>query len=164
MIGLIDPPPQMIQTRRKLLQIRHGRSHRFKIVAGFGQLIDMIRIPRHDIAVLRARYQKMLWFHPDIENVTRVTHLREDPLEIRTRTKWIGITINKQISGGGGTTPGDLIRITGRPPQSVYNGLEELRSNRLVKPRGKSYILTAAGQRLADSLRVASDQQPPWAD
>lgn len=73
------------------------------------------------------------------------------------------ITIDKQISGGGGTTPGDLIRITGRPQQSVYNALNELKSNRLLRPRGRGYQLTAAGQQLIDSLRVASDQQPPWA-
>ena len=73
------------------------------------------------------------------------------------------ITIDKQITVCGGTTPGDLISITGRPAQSVYNALDELRSNRLIKPRGKGYRLTAAGQRLADSIRVASDRQPPWA-
>jgi hypothetical protein len=73
------------------------------------------------------------------------------------------ITLDKQITGGGFTSPSDLIRLTGRPQQSVYNALDELRSNRLIKARGRGFRLTAAGQRLVQSLRVESDQQPPWA-
>ncbi len=73
------------------------------------------------------------------------------------------ITLDKQITAGGFTSPSDLIRLTGRPQQSVYNALDELRSNRLIKARGRGFRLTAAGQRLVQSLRVESDQQPPWA-
>lgn len=73
------------------------------------------------------------------------------------------ITLDKQITGGGFTSPADLIRLTGRPQQSVYNALDELRSNRLIKSRGRGFRLTAAGERLVQSLRVESDQKPPWA-
>lgn len=69
------------------------------------------------------------------------------------------ITLEKQITAGGFTSPGDLIRITGRPQQSVYNALDELRSNRLIRARGRGFKLTAAGQRLVDSLRVESDEK-----
>ena len=72
------------------------------------------------------------------------------------------IALHKQIICDGFTTPGDLIRITGRPTQSVYNALNELRSLKLVKPHGNGYRLTAAGQRKVKSLQIAvehNDQQ-----
>ena len=73
------------------------------------------------------------------------------------------ITLDRQITAGGFPSPGDLIRLTGRPQQSVYNALNELKSNRLIRTRGRGYKLTATGQQLVDSLRVESDQQPSWA-
>lgn len=74
------------------------------------------------------------------------------------------ITIHKQTLAAGFTSPSDLARITGRPQQSVYNALDELRSLKLIRPRGRAYRLTAAGQREVETLEVASDQpeeEPP---
>ena len=67
------------------------------------------------------------------------------------------ITIHKQTLCAGFTSPSDLARITERPSKSVYNAISELRSLRLIKPRGHGYRLTAAGQRLVDSLEIAAD-------
>ena len=72
------------------------------------------------------------------------------------------IALDKQITTGGFTSPGDLIGITGRTQQSIYNALNELKGNRLIRPRGRGYQLSAAGQQLADSRRVGSDQKPSW--
>lgn len=68
------------------------------------------------------------------------------------------ITIRKQTVVAGFTSPGDLVRITGRPQQSVYNALDELRSLKLVRPKGRAYRLTAAGERAVKELEVESDQ------
>ena len=66
------------------------------------------------------------------------------------------VTLHRQLAVGGFTAPGELIRLTRRPQQSVYSALNELRAAKLVKPRGRGYRVTEAGQRLVDSLRIAS--------
>ena len=71
------------------------------------------------------------------------------------------VTLSKQILSCGFTAPSDLVRITGRPPQSVYNALDELRSLKLVRPKGRGYRITAAGQRHLDSLLIASETPNP---
>ena len=58
------------------------------------------------------------------------------------------VTLSKQIRVGGFTAPNDLARLTARPPQSIYNALTELRGDKLVRPRGRGYRLTAAGERM----------------
>ena len=78
------------------------------------------------------------------------------------------VLLYKQILGGGFTTPSDLIRLSKRPPQSVYSALGELRSLKLIRARGRGYHMTAAGERVVESLRVASEQiqpeGPEWAE
>ena len=71
------------------------------------------------------------------------------------------VALDQQIRSTGGTSPGDLINATKRPPQSVYNALDQLRSDRLVKSRGRGYRLTASGQKAVEALRVATDEQLP---
>ena len=71
------------------------------------------------------------------------------------------ITLHKQIVVGGFTSPGDLIRITGRPQQSVYSAMNELRAAKLIRPKGRGYRLTAAGQREVDALRIATEKPMP---
>ena len=71
------------------------------------------------------------------------------------------VTLSKQILSCGFTAPSDLVRITGRPPQSVYNALDELRSLKLARPKGRGYRITAAGQRHLDSLLIASETPNP---
>lgn len=68
------------------------------------------------------------------------------------------VALSKQIKLGGSTAPGDLARITRRPCQSIYNALNELRSLKLVKPKGHGYRLTPQGERHVNSLEIASDQ------
>ena len=78
------------------------------------------------------------------------------------------VLLYKQILGGEFTTPSDLIRLSKRPPQSVYSALGELRSLKLIRARGRGYRMTAAGERVVESLRVASEQiqpeGPEWAE
>ena len=68
------------------------------------------------------------------------------------------VTLHKQILGGGFTSPGDIIRITGRPQQSVYSAMNELRAAKLIRAKGRGYRLTAAGERVVASLRIASEE------
>ena len=68
------------------------------------------------------------------------------------------VTLHKQILGGGFTSPGDIIRITGRPQQSVYSAMNELRVAKLIRAKGRGYRLTAAGERVVASLRIASEE------
>jgi hypothetical protein len=53
-----------------------------------------------------------------------------------------------------GTAPGELVRVTGRPAQSVYNALAELRGAKLLRRKGNGYRLTPAGEAIVDGLRV----------
>ena len=82
--------------------------------------------------------------------------------------KQLLVLLYKQILGVGLTAPSDLIRLSKRPPQSVYSALGELRSLKLIRARGRGYRMTAAGERVVDSLRVASEQiqpeGPEWAE
>ena len=71
------------------------------------------------------------------------------------------VLLHKQILGGGFTAPGDLIRLSGRPAQSVYSALGELRSLKLIRARGRGYRITAAGERWVESLRVATEADAP---
>ena len=73
------------------------------------------------------------------------------------------VTLQKQILVGGFTSPSDLIRLTGRPPQSVYSALNELRSQRLIRQKGRGYRLTAKGKSFHESLDVAFTETPDWA-
>lgn len=73
------------------------------------------------------------------------------------------VLLHKQILGGGFTAPSDLIRLSGRPAQSVYQAINELRSQKLIRAKGRGFKFTAAGERLVDSLSVQSDNKPDWA-
>lgn len=73
------------------------------------------------------------------------------------------VLLHKQILGGGFTSAGDLIRASNRPAQSVYGALGELKSERLIRPKGSGYRITAAGQRRLDTLTVQSTEKPEWA-
>lgn len=64
------------------------------------------------------------------------------------------VALHTQTLLKAGTAPGDLIAITKRPAQSVYNALNQLRSGKLVRQHGKGYRLTPSGQAVVDSLRV----------
>lgn len=64
------------------------------------------------------------------------------------------VTLHKQLLIKAGTAPGELIRVTGRPPQSVYNALDRLRGAKLVRRYGNGYRLTPSGQAVVDGLRV----------
>ena len=70
------------------------------------------------------------------------------------------VTLHKQIIVAGFTSPADIIRLTGRPQQSVYSALNELRAAKLIRARGRGYRLTAAGQRMVESLRIATEIEP----
>ncbi len=65
------------------------------------------------------------------------------------------VLIHRQQTSGGFTSPGDLINLSRRPSQSVYQALNELRSLKLIRPRGRGYRLTAEGERTVQRLRVA---------
>jgi hypothetical protein len=71
------------------------------------------------------------------------------------------VLLHKQIQIGGFTSPGDLIRLSRRPQQTVYQALNELRSLKLVRQRGRGYRLTAAGDREVQSLEVAITADKP---
>ncbi|AII42165.1 hypothetical protein KR100_01935 [Synechococcus sp. KORDI-100] len=71
------------------------------------------------------------------------------------------VLIHKQILVAGFTSPSDLIRLSNRPPQSVYNALDELRGMKLIRSRGRGFRLTSAGERFVESLKISPDQ-PDW--
>lgn len=64
------------------------------------------------------------------------------------------VALHTQMLIKAGTAPGELIRVTGRPPQSVYNALDRLRGAKLVRRHGNGYRLTPSGQAVVDGLRV----------
>jgi hypothetical protein len=64
------------------------------------------------------------------------------------------VALHTQLLLKAGTTPGELTRVTGRPVQSVYNALDRLRGDKLVRRRGNGYRLTASGEAVVESLRV----------
>ena len=64
------------------------------------------------------------------------------------------LALHKQLLIKAGTTPGELIRATKRPSQSVYNALERLRGAKLVRRYGSGYRLTPSGQGAVDGMRI----------
>lgn len=64
------------------------------------------------------------------------------------------VALHTQLLMKAGTAPGELIKVTGRPPQSVYNALDRLRGAKLVRRYGNGYRLTPSGQAVVDGLRV----------
>jgi hypothetical protein len=64
------------------------------------------------------------------------------------------VALQTQLLMKAGTAPGELIRVTKRPPQSVYNALDRLRGAKLVRRRGNGYRLTPSGQAVVDGLKV----------
>lgn len=64
------------------------------------------------------------------------------------------VALHTQLLVKAGTSPGELIRVTGRPPQSVYNALDRLRGGKLVRRHGNGYRLTPSGRAVVDALRV----------
>ena len=64
------------------------------------------------------------------------------------------VALHKQLLIKAATAPGELIRVTKRPPQSVYNALERLRGAKLVRRYGNGYRLTPSGQAAVDAMRV----------
>lgn len=64
------------------------------------------------------------------------------------------VALHTQLLMKAGTAPGELIRVTKRPPQSVYNALDRLRGAKLVRRQGNGYRLTPSGRAAVDGMRV----------
>jgi hypothetical protein len=64
------------------------------------------------------------------------------------------VALQSQLLVKAGTAPGDLVRVTSRPAQSVYNALNELRGAKLVRRHGNGYRITPAGEAEIERLRV----------
>lgn len=59
------------------------------------------------------------------------------------------------------TSAAQIIAITKRPNQSVYNAIQRLKQEGMLKRKGTGYLLTARGTKHLDSLRVASKSPAP---
>ncbi|MFQ6538748.1 MULTISPECIES: hypothetical protein [Aphanothece] len=69
-------------------------------------------------------------------------------------TDQVLVALHTQLLVKASTAPGELIRVTGRPQQSVYNALNQLRGEKVIRRHGHGYRLTTSGQALMESLRV----------
>ena len=70
------------------------------------------------------------------------------------------VLIHQQVISSGQTSAAELIKLSGRPAQTVYQGLLQLRTEKLTRPhRKRGNRLTAKGQALVDELRVNRSEE-----
>jgi hypothetical protein len=62
--------------------------------------------------------------------------------------------LHNQLGHKADTAPGDLVNVTGRPTQSVYNALAQLRGAKLIRRHGNGYRITPAGKAELERLRI----------
>ena len=98
MIGLIDAPTELVQRCGQILQIRQGRGHGPVVVAGLGQGIDAVGVPRANRPVLIAADQKVLRLHADVEDVALLLHIGQHALEIGAGAIRMGLLIDIEIA------------------------------------------------------------------
>jgi hypothetical protein len=71
------------------------------------------------------------------------------------------VLLHKQLLIGGITSPAELIKLSRRPKQSVYQALYELRGLKHVRAYGHGYRLTTAGEQAVQALQVAAQSEVP---
>ena len=59
------------------------------------------------------------------------------------------------------TKASHIVSMTRRPSQSVYNAINKLKKEGLIKSKGTGYQLTAEGQKRVESLRVSTNVEVP---
>lgn len=66
------------------------------------------------------------------------------------------VLLAQQIRLGGFTSPSELIQLSKRPPQSVYQAISELRSLKLIRSKGRGLRLTPSGESTVAALRISN--------
>jgi hypothetical protein len=71
------------------------------------------------------------------------------------------VLLHNQLLIDGITSPAELIKLSRRPKQSVYQALYELRGLKLVRAHGHGHRLTNAGEQAVQALQVAARSNEP---
>ena len=98
-VALIDPPAEIVERRSQLLQVRHGRRHGAEVVAGLGQRVHAVWVPRPDRAAASPHHEKVLWLHAYVEDVALLLGVSEHAFEVGARTIGMGFPFDEEVAG-----------------------------------------------------------------